>query len=161
MSLNPRTPVGERQQQRNNVINISTTNATTNPINTVGKRPGRSTCFLEFNNKNATKSLHTGGGAPTTTQQQRNNNPTTTQQQNPQTRSGTVMFECFLLASSGVIWRHMSSGVIWRHLASSGVIWPHLASSGLIWLHLAPLIWGGQISRKIRWSQTSPFLYVK
>ena len=122
MSLNPRTPVGERQQQRNNVINISTTNATTNPINTVGKRPGRSTCFLEFNNKNATKSLHTGEGAPTTTQQQRNNNPTTTQQQNPQTRSGNVMFECFL---------SRNSSLIWRHLASSGVIWPHLASSGL------------------------------
>ena len=33
--------------------------------------------------------------------------------------------------------------------------------SGVIWPHLAPLIWGGQISRKIRGSKTSQFDYLK
>ena len=110
MSLNPRTPVGERQQQRNNVINISTTNATTNPINTVGKRPGRSTCFLEFNNKNVTKSSHTGGGAPTTTQQQRNNNATTTQQQrNNKTHKHGQGTLCSSVSCQGIQAKSMSS----------------------------------------------------
>ena len=94
--------------------------------------------------------------------QQRNNNATTTQQQR---NNKTHKHGQGLLCSSVSFWRHLASSGVICHLASSGVIWRHLASSGLIWPHLASSgasdLGESNFQKKIRWSQTSQFLYVK